>query len=168
MRTLASIGTVAVVITALAGATVSAQRPGGPGQGRGGPGRGGGPGAPAFDLVGPCAPQGPGAPDTSAAGMRGDRQPPFATLLGLSADQMQRLAAIHENTCASSQPLMQQREALQRELHDAVFADAPNQQAALSLASQIAGLDGELMSLHVRGEMDAAATLTPEQRAKLR
>lgn len=132
----------AVIVGAVAIVSVSAQGPGfgqGPGQ------RGMGPGGPGH---------GPG---------------PMAMLRQLDLTDAQRTqirAIMDESRPAEGQ--MKTMGDLQKQLHDAIFADTPDEAKIEQLKAAIGEAETAVLAHRISVEMKIAQVLTPEQRAKAR
>ena len=121
-------------------ATLGAQPPAG-GQGRAGQGMGQG-------MRGQG--MGPGGPGGG----------PMAALK-LTADQQQQMQALMQTERAQHQAAMQQVRELRTRLHQALYGGDTPDPEALTLASEIAGIQAKV---RVQMQMAAVAVLTPEQR----
>ncbi len=93
-------------------------------------------------------------------GPGGPRGGPMAALK-LTAEQQKQLQALMQTERQTRQATMEQVRDLRKRLHQALYGATPNPDAALALASEIAGIEAEA---RVRRQIAAAGILTDDQK----
>ncbi|MEZ5319054.1 MAG: Spy/CpxP family protein refolding chaperone [Vicinamibacterales bacterium] len=163
-----TIGAAAVAVM-LGVAVVDAQRPFlRERQGARGPAqdvRGGGPGGPGGGpQFGPMR-RGRGGPGFGPAGALG---PGLAWALDLTDAQKEALAGIRKTANDAAQPIHESLRTAERDLRNAIFAETFDAKVVADLAQKVDGLRDQLDAIHLKAETDTAATLTAEQRTKMK
>jgi len=89
-----------------------------------------------------------------------------AEMLGLSADQVNQLKAIHTQCRKDNIRNMAEIKILKMDLADLVASDDWSLSAAEALVRKVQALEGDLHIRHLKAIHDAGKVLTPEQRQK--
>lgn len=90
----------------------------------------------------------------------------LAEALELTAEQQEAVEALHEELQATVRPLVEQKHAAMRQLHEAVEAGSTDACALGQLVLQAHGEDDALEAAHERFEAGLTALLTPEQKTR--
>jgi hypothetical protein len=89
-------------------------------------------------------------------------------MMGLTDDQLSKLADIREGVREKTASQRAQLEALKYQLHKAMMQPAIDKSAAMALQSKINALHGEIANARLAGHIDAMGVFTPEQREHMR